>query len=114
MKLVMFSKHVSDLSSAYWHNELAPPQSRRVAEHLIGCSHCRAEFEEVKLGARFAEQLKLVTAPDSLWPGIAASLNVETASVRRFQFLKPLAIAATSVLLIGAGLYLLLPRRVDN
>jgi hypothetical protein len=114
MKLGMFSKHVSDLSSGYWHNELAPPQSRRVAEHLIGCSHCRAEFEEVKLGARLAEQLTLVSAPDSLWPGIAAGLNVETAAARRFQFLKPLAIAATLVLLIGAGLYLLLPRRVDN
>jgi hypothetical protein len=114
MKLVMFSKHVSDLSSAYWHNELAPPQNRRVAEHLIGCSDCRAEFEEVKLGARFAEQLALVSAPDSLWPGIAAGLNVETVPVRRFQFLKPLAIAATFVLLIGGGLYLLLPRPVDN
>ena len=114
MKLVMFSKHVSDLSSAYWHNELAPPESRRVAEHLIGCSDCRAEFEEVKLGARFAEQLRLAAAPDSLWPGIAAGLNVETAPARRFQFLKPLAIAATLVLFIGAGLYLLLPRRVDN
>jgi len=119
MKLVMFSKHVSDLSSAYWHNELAPTQSRRVAEHLIGCNHCRAEFEEVKLGARFAEQLVLVSAPDSLWPGITAGLNVETAPARwfqfpGFQFLKPLAIAATLVLLLGGGLYLLLPRPVDQ
>jgi len=114
MKLAMFSKHVSDLSSAYWHNELAPTQSRRVAEHLIGCSRCRVEFEEVKLGARFAEQLALVSAPDSLWPAIAAGLNVETAPARRLQFLKPLAIAAALVLLIGGGLYLLLPRRVDQ
>ena len=86
MKLAMFSKHVSDLSSAYWHDELAPPQSRRVAEHLIGCSRCRAEFEEVKLGARLAEQLTLVSAPDSLWPGIAAGLNVETAPRGGFTF----------------------------
>lgn len=114
MKLVMFSNHVSDLSSAYWHNELAPPQSRRVAEHLIGCSRCRAEFEDVKLGARFAEQLELVSAPESLWPRIAAGVNVEAARTRRFQFLKPLAIAATLVLLVGGGLFLLLPRRVDN
>ena len=111
---MMFSKHVSDLSSAYWHNELAPPQNRRVAEHLIGCSHCRAEFEEMRLGARFAEQLTLVSAPDSLWPGIAAGLNVETAPERRLQFLKPLAIAATLVLLIGGGLYLFLPRQADQ
>jgi hypothetical protein len=114
MKLAMFSKHVSDLSSAYWHDELTLSQSRWVAEHLIGCSLCRAEFEEVKLGARLAEQLTLVSAPDSLWPGIAAGLNVETAPARRFQFLKPLAITATLVLLIGGGLYLWLPPRVDN
>ena len=114
MKLAMFSKHVSDLSSAYWHDELALLQSRRVAEHLIGCSRCRVEFEEVKLGARLAEQLTLVSAPDSLWPGIAAGLSVEIAPARRFQFLKPLAIAATLILLIAGGLYLLLPLRVDN
>lgn len=120
MKSVMFSNHVSDLSSAYWHNELAPPQSRRVAEHLIGCGHCRAEFEDVKLGARFAGQLNRVSAPDSLWPRIAAGLNVETARSRRslkpwgFQFLKPIAIAATLVILVGGGLFLFLPRRVSN
>jgi hypothetical protein len=115
----MFSNHVSNLSSAYWHNELTPPQSRRVAEHLIGCSRCRAEFEDVKLGARFAEQLELISAPESLWAGITAGINVEAAPSRRFQFLrfqflKPIAIAATLLLLIGGGLLLLLPRRVDN
>jgi hypothetical protein len=115
----MFSNHVSALSSAYWHNELAPSQSRRVAEHLIGCSRCRAEFEDVKLGARFAEQIELVSAPESLWRGIAAGMNVEAAPslrsrVLRFQFLKPLAIAVTFALLVGGGLFLLLPRRVDQ
>lgn len=119
MKLFMFSNHVSDLSSAYWHDELTPPQSRRVAEHLIGCSRCRAEFENVKLGARFAEQLEVVTAPESLWAGIAAGINVEAVPSRRFhflrfKFLKPLAIAAVLIVLVGGGLLLLLPRRVDN
>jgi len=113
MKLGMFN-HVSDFSSAYWHNELTPPQSRRVAEHLIGCSRCRAEFESAKLGARFAERLELVSPPDFLWPRIAAGLNVKTAPSRRFQFLKPLAIAATLVLLAGGGLLFFLPRQVDQ
>jgi len=112
MKLGMFN-HVSNFSSAYWHNELAPPQSRRVAEHLNACSRCRAEFETVKLGSRFAEQLELVSAPEFLWPRIAAGLNVNAVPSVRFKFLKPLAIAATLVLLVGGGLFLLLPRRVD-
>jgi hypothetical protein len=110
----MFSNHVSNLSSAYWHNELAPPESRRVAEHLIGCSRCRAEFEDLKLGARFAEQLKLVSAPESLWAGIAAGVNADAAPSPRFQFLKPLAIAATLALLVGGGFLFLRTRRVDQ
>ena len=42
----MFAKHVSSLTSAYCHDELSPAESRRVAEHLISCPSCRAEFEE--------------------------------------------------------------------
>ena len=37
----MLSKHVSSLTSAYYHDELVPEQSRRVAEHLMGCLRCR-------------------------------------------------------------------------
>lgn len=110
----MFSKHVSELSSAYWHDELAPEQGRRVAEHLIGCTRCRVEFEEVKLGARFAERLMLVSAPDSLWPRVVAGLEVDSAPARRFQLFRPLAIAATLAVLVGCGLLLLWPRRVDQ
>ncbi len=56
----MFAKHVSNLASAYCHDELSPKQSRRVAEHLISCRDCRGEFEEVKFGARLAAQLPLI------------------------------------------------------
>lgn len=71
----MFSKHVSSLTSAYYHNELPPEQSRRVAEHLIGCPRCRAEFEEIKFGASLAEQLPLMPAPDSLWREIEIAIG---------------------------------------
>ncbi len=71
----MFGKHVSNLTSAYCHDELSPAQSRRVAEHLISCQRCRREFEEVKFGARLAAQLPLVEAPDSLWRGIEIALD---------------------------------------
>ena len=56
----MFAKHVSSLTSAYCHDELSPAESRRVAEHLIGCPRCRGEFEEIKFGARLAAQLPLL------------------------------------------------------
>lgn len=71
----MFAKHVSSLTSAYFHDELLPEQSRLVAEHLIGCRRCRAEFEEVRFGARLAAQLPLIDAPDSLWRGIEIALD---------------------------------------
>jgi hypothetical protein len=71
----MFAKHVSNLTSAYCHDELSPEQSRRVAEHLISCRHCRGEFEEVKFGARLAAQLPLIEAPDSLWDGLESALD---------------------------------------
>lgn len=73
----MFAKHVSSLTSAYCHDELSPEQSRRVAEHLIGCERCRGEFEEVKFGARLAAQLPLIEAPESLWRGIEIALDAE-------------------------------------
>ena len=65
----MFGKHVSKLASAYCHDELSPEESRRVAEHLIGCNRCRAEFEEIKLGVKFAEQLPAVSAPPMFGSG---------------------------------------------
>ena len=80
----MFSRHVSSLTSAYYHDELPAGQSRRVAEHLIRCLRCRAEFEEVRFGARLAAQLPLIPAPGSLWDEIEVALdrNGRTVPVR--------------------------------
>ena len=71
----MLGNHVSGELSAYCHNELAEEESRRVAEHLIGCSRCRREFEEIKLGVKLAEQLPRATAPAALWSEIERALD---------------------------------------
>jgi len=103
----MFSKHVSSLTSAYYHDELLPEQSRRVAEHLIGCLRCRAEFEEVRFGARLAAQLPLIPAPDSLWREIEVALdrNGRTVPVRSsprvIPFLLQPRFALATVALVG-------------
>jgi hypothetical protein len=102
----MFAKHVSDLTSAYYHDELLPKQSRRVAEHLISCLRCRAEFEEVRFGARLAAQLPLIPAPDPLWREIEIVLdrNDRANSVRSdrrvFPFLQP-RFALAALALVG-------------
>jgi hypothetical protein len=110
----MFSSHVARQFSAYHHAELSPEDSRRVAEHLIGCTRCRAEFEEIKLGAKLAQHLPSIAAPDSIWPKIEMSLRQHPealpdgrASDRlpRMRYLKRgLAFAAALALLLFAGL----------
>ena len=79
----MFSTHVSNQFSAYCHGELSAAETRRVAEHLIGCTRCRQEFEEIKLGVKLAEQLPLIPAPDSLWPEIEGLLNRDDERISR-------------------------------
>jgi hypothetical protein len=74
LEIDMFSKHVSKKLSAYFHGELGADESRRVAEHLIGCNRCREQFEEIKLGVKLAERLPQVSAPDSLWAELQSRL----------------------------------------
>jgi ferric-dicitrate binding protein FerR (iron transport regulator) len=112
----MFS-HVSRELSAYCHGELAEAESRRVAEHLIGCKLCRREFEEIKLGVKLAEHLPCVSAPASMWSEIESALSQhshptvsdEQRNPRRFGFgWRPFAVACALLLLaIGAVWFLL-------
>jgi hypothetical protein len=110
----MFAKHVNKDLSAYCHSELSPEDSRRVAEHLIGCPRCRTEFDEIKLGIRLAEQLPQVTAPDSLWAELEpllAQADRPPAQPLKRSWMSPLmqsrfaAVAAVLLLVVGLGLF---------
>lgn len=103
----MFSKHVTALSSAFCHDQLPPQVHQNVAAHLLACPSCHADFDEVNLGAKFANQLQLVSAPDLIWPEIAAQLHQGAGRTSFGSFAKPLAIAASLLLLIGGALFLL-------
>ena len=50
----MFSKHVNKQLSAYCHGEVEAAESRQIAEHLIACNQCRAQYEEIRLGVKLA------------------------------------------------------------
>ena len=102
----MFRNHVSSLSSAYFDGELTPRESNRVAEHLLACTRCRAEFDAVKSGVRIAHQIEIVSAPDSIWSGIAQGLDASSIKPVRVWFLKPVAIASAIVLVVGFTLWL--------
>jgi anti-sigma factor RsiW len=103
----MFGNHVGGELSAYCHTELAEEESRRVAEHLMGCSRCRREFEEIKLGVRLAEQLPRAAAPAALWAKIERALGerpgtVSTPRRRRVSFFRwPQLVAACALLLLA-------------
>ncbi|HEX8846351.1 MAG TPA: FecR domain-containing protein [Pyrinomonadaceae bacterium] len=111
----MRSFHVRQKLSAYCHGELTEEESREVAEHLIGCQRCRGEFEEIKLGIRFAEQLPRANAPASMWSEIEAALlessrateGVEKRPRSRFAFgWQPLAATCAALILaVGAIWY---------
>jgi hypothetical protein len=105
----MFSKHVSKELSAYCHGEVTNAESRAIAEHLIGCSRCRLEFDEIKLGVKLAERLPQVSAPDSLWfdlqDRVTDKTNVVTSrkAAISFKAWRPGLAGALGVLLLVAG-----------
>jgi ferric-dicitrate binding protein FerR (iron transport regulator) len=114
LEIEMFSQHVNEELSAYCNGELAPAESRRVAEHLIGCAHCRASFERIKLGVKLAEELPQFAAPDSLWGEIEAQLDAQPIEVESapIDLMRPsarrwrpmfAAVAAGLILAIGIG-----------
>ena len=100
----MFSKHVTKDISAYCHGELAAEEARLFAEHVMACAKCRGEFEEIKRGIKFAEQLPRLEAPESLWAGIEARLGESQSPVRSSVVWQPRYIAVAAVLIVVAGL----------
>lgn len=108
----MFSKHVTKDLSAYCHGEIATEQSRQIAEHLIACNQCRAEFEEIKLGVKLAERLPQISAPDSLWLDLqnrlafASKASEPHARKQSFKLWQPrfAGVAVVLFLLVGFGL----------
>jgi len=99
----MFAKHVTRDISAYCYGELPAAESRRFAEHVISCAKCRAEFEEIKLGIKLAEQLPEISAPDSLWTGIEAELGASRKNESSAAWWQA-RVAVAAVLLVVGGL----------
>ncbi|PYP87247.1 MAG: hypothetical protein DMF61_10950 [Blastocatellia bacterium AA13] len=81
----MFTKHVSKELSAYCQGELGSDDSRRVAEHILGCRRCRKDLEEIKLGIQFAERITHAPAPASLWREIESLLDQQSIPQRRLS-----------------------------
>ena len=108
----MFSNHVTRNFSAYCNGELSAEESRRFNEHVMACAKCRAQFDDIKLGVKFAEQLPSFSAPENLWANFETKLG--TAPPRnypgfgfgpwRFQVA---AVAAGLLIVATLGIWLL-------
>jgi hypothetical protein len=115
----MFSQHVAKDLSAYCNGETAGEHSRRIAEHLIACNRCRAQFEEIKLGVKLAERLPQLSAPDSLWLDLQDHLDSAGARTQAPLVSKPkfafrswrfATVAALLLLITGLGAFYFYPR----
>ena len=98
----MSQHHVNEQLSAYCLGELPAGESRRVSEHLLGCSRCRREYDEVRLGIKFASTLEPVSAPGDLWNQLSVKLGSPVHSSRRSVSFWPMALAVAATLLVAS------------
>jgi hypothetical protein len=123
----MLTGHVSKDLSAFCHAELPAAELQRVREHLLGCARCRQEFEEIRLGVKFAEQLPKLTAPESLWSDLEAQLRAPVTGISQeipiaaswrigdaFRGWRLATAAAIVLLLIAAGIIWIRQRSLNH
>lgn len=98
----MNEKHYKEKLSEFINHALANDERQAVAEHLLQCAECRAEHDEIKLGATLAAHLKQTDAPENLWHKIENSLDgkrEKTSVFPTFAFFSLRGLAVTTVLL---------------
>jgi anti-sigma factor RsiW len=66
----MLTRHVEDLLARYCDGDLPDADRRRVDAHLSTCARCRTALEEIQFSAKLVRQLRIVSAPPSVWEGI--------------------------------------------
>lgn len=98
--------HYKEKFSAYINHELPREERQEIAEHLLQCEDCRAEHDQVKLGANLAAMLQQKDASADTWRGIEAAMSGEQKAVAvPFYNTRAWALgaAASLAVLIGVG-----------
>ncbi|HMS40157.1 MAG TPA: FecR domain-containing protein [Pyrinomonadaceae bacterium] len=102
----MNEKHYKEKLSEFVNHELANDERQEIGEHLLVCVECRAEHDEIKLGAALASQLNQHNAPENLWRKIENALDKkEEKAFPLFAFFGSRAFAAAFGLLVICGLF---------
>lgn len=103
----MNEKHYKEKLSEFVNHELSPDERQIIGEHLLVCAECRAEHDEIKLGANLASHLKQSNAPENLWHKIENVLDEKeekVSPISGFMFFNLRGLTAAAVLLILFGL----------
>ena len=104
----MNEKHYKEKLSSFVNHELPQTEQQTIGEHLLLCADCRAEHDEIKLGAALANKLKSSDAPESVWNKIENALDgKEKAQVSLFppvSFFNSREFVAMASLLLMVGL----------
>ena len=100
----MFTRHVDDSLPRYCDGELSAADRRRVDAHLATCAHCRTALEEIQFSANVVRQLKVISAPPSVWNGIDAALSAPNRT-RSIAFAPRWAFAFIVVLVAAGAAY---------
>jgi predicted anti-sigma-YlaC factor YlaD len=74
----MFTRHVDDSLPSYCDGELSGADRQRVDAHLASCARCRTTLEEIRFSATVVRQLKVISAPPSVWNGIDEALSASS------------------------------------
>ncbi len=96
--------------SPYLDSELDASKTFEVSEHLRVCESCRARFESEKdMDGWMRDRLRDVRMPVEMWPSIEARVRGEatakasTKSLGIARWIRPIALAASVVLIVTAG-----------
>lgn len=100
----MAGEHCGGKLSAFHHGELRQAERAEVILHLAACERCRAEYDEVRAGAGFAEELRTVEPPEGLWREVERALDSRPGSGMAFQWAR---MAVACGLLVGVCGWLL-------
>lgn len=99
------SLHVTERLSDYCLGNVPQDDASRIAEHLLVCRECHAQYDDVKLGVRLAKELRVVDAPDAMWSRISSATRPPLAQIgsRGGAGMRGLRVAASIALLITGG-----------
>jgi anti-sigma factor RsiW len=100
----MNCEHCEALIDDYVDGTLEAPDRGRIESHLSACAACRALADDMGAIRRAAGTLERHQPPARAWTRLAASLEAERS--RRFAW-RPLALAATLLLVVGGTSWVL-------